>query len=329
MTFTSYWGCQPAAQTVVGPTAYLHCPQTSLYGCHTAVQHCPPAAEQGTPVGPTAYWHCPQTSLMGCQTAVQGCIAPTAAQAAPIGPTAYWHCRPTSLYGCQTAVQGCIAPTQTAPQQQQNVTLTPVCQITNITPVCSTGIPFVCNGAAANAAPQQQQQNVTLTPVCQITNITPVCSTGIPFVCNGAAAYAAPQQQQQNVTLTPVCQITNITPVCSTGIPFVCNGAAAAQQAPVTPATSIGCGTLATICNPTHMHCTGPGTAPQPQNVTLTPVCQITNITPVCSTGIPFVCNGAAAYAAPQQASDRPVTSIGCGTLATICNPTHMHCTGQ
>ncbi|MCI9865755.1 hypothetical protein RHIZ_07355 [Rhizobium skierniewicense] len=294
MTFTSYWGCQPAAQTVVGPTAYLHCPQTSLYGCHTAVQHCPPAAEQGTPVGPTAYWHCPQTSLMGCQTAVQGCGLPT-----------------------------------TAPQQQQNVTLTPVCQITNITPVCSTGIPFVCNGAAAYAAPQQQQQNVTLTPVCQITNITPVCSTGIPFVCNGAAANAAPQQQQQNVTLTPVCQITNITPVCSTGIPFVCNGAAAAQQATVTPATSIGCGTLATICNPTHMHCTGPGTATQPQNVTLTPVCQITNITPVCSTGIPFVCDGAAAYAAPQQASDRPVTSIGCGTLATICNPTHMHCTGQ
>ncbi|MBD8689731.1 hypothetical protein, partial [Rhizobium sp. CFBP 13644] len=140
----------------------------------------------------------------------------------------------------------------------------------------------------------------------------------------GAAANAAPQQQQQNVTLTPVCQITNITPVCSTGIPIICSGAAAAQAA-VTPATSVGCGTLATVCNPTHMHCTGPGTAPQPQSVTLTPICQVT-LTPVCSTGIPIICNGAAAV---QQAADRPVTSIGCGTLATICNPTHMHCTGQ
>ncbi|WP_162238094.1 hypothetical protein, partial [Rhizobium sp. Leaf311] len=82
-------------------------------------------------------------------------------------------------------------------------------------------------------------------------------ATGIPVICNGAAAAPQAAAQPQNLTFTPICQITNVPVICSTGLPVVCNGAAAQTQATVTPATSIGCGTFATICNPTHMHCTG------------------------------------------------------------------------
>ena len=89
--------------------------------------------------------------------------------------------------------------------------------------------------------------------------------------------------QTQYFTCPPVPQAAYAPVQYPITLPWQCTpvwGQGAEAQAAPPPPTRIGCGTIATVCNPTHMHCTGGGVA--------------------------------------QQAAAPPPTQIGCGTFATV-----------
>ncbi|MEO1700343.1 MAG: hypothetical protein AAFU73_23855, partial [Planctomycetota bacterium] len=105
---------------------------------------------------------------------------------------------------------------------------------------------------------------------------------------------------QQATTGLPVCPAT----VLPTQFPPVCGGNAAAH----TPEDPMSIQTMITlpppICTPTSVPF-----CPTPQNITIPPICVVTNIPVVCQTGLPIVCNSAAAPqagAAPQNLTIPP-----------------------